>query len=270
MANVSGYYRRPGLNIDTYDLRSSPEPGSACDGDVEFFVQMARGIDGPVLELGSGTGRIAFPIAQAGVDVVGVDLSEAMIQAAEERRLTSNELVRDRVTFVPGDMATFDLGRTFPLVIVPFRAFQFMLTPEAQRACLERIRLHLRPDGMAVIDLFDPLLDKIATDGTTEPLLRHEVVHPQSGNRITVEVLRRRNDKLTQVIHETWRFTEIDKVGDIVRTEDEVLSLRWTYRYEMRYLLESCGFEIVREYSDYFRNDPAYGKEQVWVVRAAS
>jgi hypothetical protein len=53
----------------------------------------------------------------------------------------------------------------------------------------------------------------------------------------------------------------------VARHEEEMLSMRWTYRYEMRYLLELCGFDVQAEYSDFRRSPPAYGREHVWVAR---
>jgi len=49
--------------------------------------------------------------------------------------------------------------------------------------------------------------------------------------------------------------------------EFEELTLRWTYRHEMRYLLEICGLEPIAEYSDYAGSPPAYAGEQIWVAR---
>ena len=53
-----------------------------------------------------------------------------------------------------------------------------------------------------------------------------------------------------------------------MRTYDDVLRLRWIYRYEMRCLLELTGFMVRAEYSDFKRSPPRYGAEQVWVAVA--
>ena len=55
----------------------------------------------------------------------------------------------------------------------------------------------------------------------------------------------------------------------MVRQEEEILRLRWTYRYEMRHLLELAGFEVEAEFSDFRGSPPAYGREQVWLARKA-
>lgn len=146
-----------------------------------------------------------------------------------------------------------------------------LTTTEAQRACLERARAHLAPGGLLAIDIFDPLLDRMLP-GTLPEAWRNlgEVPHPKSGNRVRIEASDRTNDPVSQVFEETWRFTELGSGGAVLRQEEEVLRMRWTYRYEMRHLLELSGFEVEAEYSDYFKSPPAYGKEQIWVARKPS
>lgn len=177
--------------------------------------------------------------------------------------------MRERVRFVRGDMTDFSLGEALGLAIIPFRAFQALLTPAAQRSSLACIQRHLRAGGRLIIDIFDPRLDWALPD-RTEPGLpdRPSVKHPVSGNSVTVEVLTRANDPLSQTLRERWRFTETTSSGVVVRREEELLELRWTYRYEMRYLLELCGFVIEGEFSDFKESPPTYGLEQIWVAIA--
>ena len=89
----------------------------------------------------------------------------------------------------------------------------------------------------------------------------------RTDHTIRVDVLSRTNDPLNQVLRETWRFIETDRMGTVVRSEAEGLALRWTYRYEMHHLLELSGLDVVAEYSDFDGSPPAYGREQVWVAR---
>jgi SAM-dependent methyltransferase len=191
-----------------------------------------------------------------------------MLARAREKLALAAAPVQTRLRLVYGDMTNFDLGQQFQLVVIPFRAFQALLTPEAERSCLEAIRRHLAPGGRLVIDVFDPRLDLLLPGRIvrSEPLDRREVRHPRTGNIVRIDVLDRFTDTLNQVLEETWRFSEIDPTGATIREETESLRLRWLYRQEMRYLLELCGFEVEAEYSDFFRSPPAYGKEQVWVA----
>ena len=118
--------------------------------------------------------------------------------------------------------------------------------------------------------MFDPRLD-LCLPELTAPLSpdRGRVRHPVSGNEVRIDVLSRHNDPLAQMLEERWRFTETDSNGRVVRQEEEILRLRWTYRYEMRHLLELAGFEVEAEFSDVRGSPPAYGREQVWLARKA-
>lgn len=82
-----------------------------------------------------------------------------------------------------------------------------------------------------------------------------------------METLERINDPVTQTFKEQWRFTETDPSGALIRKEEHQLQMRWTFRYEMRHLVESCGLVEEAEYSDFQRSPPAYGKEQIWVLK---
>ena len=203
---------------------------------------------------------------EAGFDVVGLDLNQSMIDVAESQRASHPKPVSDQVRFVRGDMLNFDLGRRFSLIYITFRSFQAMVTPEDQKCCLENIWRHLEPGGRLVVDVFDPRLN-MCDPGYKEPGEARCVRNPASGHEVCIKTLERHNDPVNQRLTELWRFQELDAAGNTVREEYERLVLRWTYRYEMRYLLELCGFEVLAEYSDFQKSPPVYGMEQVWVAQ---
>lgn len=262
------FYSRSSLNVETYDvdreLRGTPHAG-----DIAFFERLAAESKGPVLELGCGTGRVAIALAEAGFAVTGLDLSPAMLAIARDHLTGADLSSGGSLSLIEGNMASFELGAQFELVIIAFRSFQLLLTPEEERACLASVFRHLRPGGRLVVDVFDPLLDLLVpgTFRTHDPFDVQLVVHPVSGNVVSIQVVERTNHTLAQQLEETWRFTERTPEGDLVRQEEEVLRMRWLYRYEMRYLLELSGFTLEAEYADYSGSAPAYGKEQVWVAR---
>ena len=262
----SDFYREPGLNVDIYPLRTSYLP--VVDGDAEFYTELARETGGPVLELGCGAGRLLAPLANAGFEITGLDMSPAMLAAAAVRIAKERGAVRRRIATVLGDMSDFRLETKFAFAFIAFRSFMMLTEQDAQRRCLERVRDHLLPGGLLAIDIFDPKLDRMVPDvedvGWTS---MGAIPHPTSLNLVSVEVAGRSNDVIRQVFEETWRFTERDREGNQLRREEEILRMRWTYRYEMRYLLELAGFEVLAEYSDYDKSPPDYGREQIWVAR---
>ncbi len=233
-------------------------------GDVAFYERLAGATGGPVLELGCGTGRVALPLAAAGLDVTGVDSAEAMLSIARSKRQAAPALVRDRLTLLNGDMTQLDLGRRFGCVIVPFRSFQQLLTADLQRKALHVIRRHLQPAGRLALHLYDPRLDVLIGDGGAGPVLAG--THPVTGRYYEADVLSCRLDHVAQVRHDLWRYTEHDRNGGVIASATRELAVRWTYRWELRYLLELCGFSVRTEHSDFFGAPPAYGKELIVVA----
>jgi len=272
MRDQARFYGRDGLNVETYDARAERNvAASTVAGDLGFYLALARETGGPVLELGAGTGRVAWPLAVDGHEVVALELSPAMLRAAEAKRAGHSEQACRRIRFVAGDMAGFDLGpERFALAVAAFRAWQCLLSPEAQRNSLDCVRRHLRPGGRLVVDLFDPRIEWCVAGVAGPPMTSRETVtHPVTGNDVRTAVLCRENDPFRQVLREVWRFTEVDGRESVLREEDELLELRWTYRHEMRYLLELAGFEVLAETSDFRGSPPRYGGEQVWLARRA-
>ena len=261
------FYEADSLSTEIYDaLAAANIPGSPVEGDVDFYSRLARETGGPVLEVGCGTGRVAAALASDGHEVVGIDLSAPMLRLASERRGSLPAAIAARLSFVQADMATLALDREFPLIVTPSRVFQFLLTTEAQRQALRALRGHLRTDGRLVLDLFDPLLDRV-TPNADFPPRGGDLIHPRTGNRVNWEVIAHNPDPARQLISEDWTAREIGPSGEVLRTDTERLTLRWSLRSEMRLLFELTGLEVVAEYGDFTGSPPAYGREQVWVLR---
>ena len=257
----STIYGKGSPGAEYYDPFHLPGKIPPCEGDVAFYLGMARRARGPVLELACGTGRVTIPIAKAGIDATGLDLAPAMLRIARSK---AGDLP---VRFVKGDMKRFNLRRKFALILIPFRSFQSLQTPADQRACLRCARRHLAPGGRLVINLFDPRLE-YCIDGPSAVMNRYrDAVDPSTGNVCRLVVRGRNNDALRQILTEKWRFTVRDKRGKLLRREDRVLSIRWTYHWEMVHLFELEGFQVERCYGDFHKGPARHGREQIWVVK---
>src|SRR5262245_48031980 len=110
-------------NYEQVQARYYDYTSTGLEGDLQFYVEEAQKAGSPALELGCGTGRILIPVAEAGVEIVGLDLSDDMLAIARRKVDALPEEVRGRIEIVRGDMRTFSLGRRFRLVIIPYRAF---------------------------------------------------------------------------------------------------------------------------------------------------
>jgi SAM-dependent methyltransferase len=262
MTDPNAYYAR-GLGVKMYDLFVG---GGLLAGDVEFYLDCAKRFGDPILEVGAGTGRILIPLAEAGYEIVGLDLSPTMLEIAAAK-LGEQPKAGERARLVEADMTNFDLGQRFALVLVPARSFQHVATPAGQRATLRCVRRHLLPGGHLILDLLDPNFELLfAADGTNPPA--REAHDPRSGHLIRRTVVARHTDPFQQTVQETLRFEEFDPAGNVVAREETSWSLRWSMRQEIAYLLELCDFEAVDLFSDFKRSPPDYGCEQLWIARA--
>jgi SAM-dependent methyltransferase len=115
---------------------------------VEFLAELAG--EGAALELGIGTGRIALPLAQRGVRVHGIDLSEAMVAKLREKPGA------EQIAVTIGDFATTRVDGTFSLAYLVFNTIGNLTTQDAQVACFENVSAHLEPGGCFVIELLVP------------------------------------------------------------------------------------------------------------------
>jgi SAM-dependent methyltransferase len=132
--------------------------------DVAYYVRLGRLSGGPVLEYGVGTGRVALPLARAGVEVTGVDLSEPMLSALGDKLRHEPPEVRRRVRLRHGDMRRVRLRRRYPLVIAPFNAVLHLYERTDVEQFLARVRSHLAPRGRLVFDFSLPSPDDLAAD----------------------------------------------------------------------------------------------------------
>jgi SAM-dependent methyltransferase len=247
-----------------YDYRAT-----GLEGDVPFYVEEAQRAGSPVLELGCGTGRILIPVAQAGVEVVGLDLSRPMLTIARKKIAALEAETQRRIEVVEGDMRRFSLGRRFKLAMIPYRAFLHLLTPEDERQALACIREHLTEDGRLVFNIFDPRLDIIAEHSSsfgTALKKVSEFIHPETGHRFVIWDTRQ-YDVEQQVIKQYFIHEALDADGRAIAKFYTPLTLRYVFRWEMQHLLELCGFQVEALYGDFGRGPFRYGGEQIWVAR---
>jgi len=143
---------------------------SDVEGTVDTIAALAGG--GPVLELGIGTGRLALPLAAAGVEVHGIDASPAMVD-----RLRSKP-GGDVIPVVVGDMAASlpSVERGFAVVFVAFNTLFNLTEAGAQERCLALVAQALKPDGVFVVEAFVPADDTVASGVDVRRIESDEVV----------------------------------------------------------------------------------------------
>lgn len=230
--------------------------------DIDFYLEYARTLGSPVLELACGTGRVTIPLARAGFEVVGVDLSASMLRVFERKLADVERPVRRRISVVQDDMADFSLRTRFPLIIIPFRGFQALTDNRDVRSCLLRVRDHLRPGGRFVFDVFhtNTKLDRswIGPEYT-------DWVHrdPASGRSIRRKGRHRDIDPDDQVIYPDVIYEIREPDGRERRLVDH-LSLKYWFQYQLEVQLITTGFRIDHVYGYYNRAPAGSGPELIF------
>jgi SAM-dependent methyltransferase len=221
--------------------------------DVVFFVEMARQAGGPVLEIGCGTGRVLIPTAQAGIEIVGLDLSSSMLSICREKLSHESEEVQSKVCLVEADMRRFDLGQDFQLVTTPFRPFQHLMEVEDQLACLASIHRHLNNHGRLVLDLYNPDLSRLIDDKPLNEWEEEPEFEMPDGRKVTRRIRMVSRDLHSQVneIELVHRVRYPDGRQDHVTQR---IRMRHFFRYEVEHLLARSGFRIEQLYADYDRS----------------
>jgi SAM-dependent methyltransferase len=128
---------------DVYDHMYGPD-----DEAVACLADLAGA--GPVLELGIGTGRLALPLAARGLEVHGIDASQAMIDKLRAKP------GGDDIPITIGDFADVDVDGSFPLVFIAFNTFFALSDVETQQRCFTNVTARLGPGGRFVIGAFVP------------------------------------------------------------------------------------------------------------------
>jgi SAM-dependent methyltransferase len=232
--------------------------------DVRFYTGLAVESGGPVLELGAGTGRVALAIAKAGIDVVGIEPMEPMLEQARERLARLPRAARDRVELRKGDVERLRLRRKFPLVIAPFNVWMHLYAREDIERGFATVRHHLETGGRFAFDVLLPDLVSLARD----PNKRYrggEVPHPRDGVRYRYSEYFG-YDPVGQIETVMMDFEHPEKDAKSFCTP---LTQRQFFPAELEALLHYNGFDVESHAGD-FDGEPitAASESQVVIARA--
>jgi len=239
------------------------ETAASSRANQAFYVDAYLAVDGPVVELGVGDGRIAVQAARQDRDIIGVDLSEAML--AHCRRRAEDAGVLDRVTLIHADFRNFQLTAPASLIALPYHSLGHLLTLDDKRAALAHIYSQLRPGGRFIFDDF--LMTPALIDHMRRVQLRAQYRSP-TGVDTLLWVTSLVNDTSHVINVVTWE-DEVDAEGVLTRRQYRRLTLSWLEPAQARSLLIETGFEVEACFGDFartpFSHDTAH--EQVWIAR---
>jgi len=211
--------------------------------DIDLYVGEAIASGGPVVELAVGTGRIAVPIAEAGVPVIGVDQSAGMLAVARE--FAEERGVSDRVDLRLGDLRMPPVSERVPLVICPFRTLLHMTDSVDKRKALEAAHSVLASAGRFVFDVFAPSREDIEeTDGRwleREPGIFERADWDEEARRLTLSV----------------------RSGDTAAA----MTLHWLDLDEWLAVIDQAGFDVEQLYGWFDRRPFEGGEDMIFVCK---
>jgi len=232
--------------VTLYDrIASIYDPWSrSVTEDVDFYVEQALASGGQVVELAVGTGRIAVPIAQAGVTVIGVDSSPEMLGVA--RAAAESAGVTELLDLRLGDLRDPPVPERVPLVICPFRSLLHMETEAEKLRALRAARSLLEAGGSFVFDVFSPSREDIEeTDGRwleREPGIFERADWDEGTRTLSLSI----------------------RSGDVLTT----FGLHWLSAPEWLHVLDEADFDVHALYG-WFDLRPYNGEEDmIFVCRA--
>src|SRR5882672_21378 len=219
--------------------------------DLPFYLEEAKRTRGPVLELACGTGRLTIPIAQCGVEIVGLDQSASMLAYA--RTKASDAAVGGNIAWVETDCRKFELGRKFALIFMPFNSMQHLHDHASLTALFGNVRNHLEDGGRFVFDVFNPIIAILNRD-LNQRYMERQYEDPDRRGTITLEQTAVYDDA-AQINRITWYFSRPEEKDFRV----EQLHLRCFFPQELDLLVHANGFAIEEKFSNFERQPFAGG-----------
>jgi len=226
-----------------YDVDLVEDPG-----DLDLYLALAARVEGAVLELAAGTGRLAVPLAAAGHDVTAVDLDPAML--ARLRRHAAGVAVRGRLEIVDADILDLELtgAGAYGLAFIALNSLFLLATRDGQRQAFRTIASHLAPGGIAAVDVWLPDADDLARfDGRM--ILEYVRIDPETGRQVT-KVAAAQHDASSGIVNLTSIFEE-GRAGEATARWIRRDVLRLVSADELKDFATSAGLEVETVAGDY-------------------
>lgn len=257
-------------NYDLYvDGATKNIKGFDTEACICFHADLAEGYGkSGILDIGCGTGLIMLPLLDQGYEVTGVDISKAMIDIVAQKLAEQGPQIKEKSKTICAGMQDFEAGRKYSLAMIPRTGFMHILDKETQRQALMNIHKHLEEGGILTFNTFYPNHEILANQiksSENDFSLRMTYVN-KAGNKEKIYNAGR-YDPETQISYANWLFEELDDNEKMISTRERPLKLRFTYKAEMEYLLELCGFKVVQLFGSYDKAEAKYPGWIIWVAQ---
>ncbi|MBS3781597.1 MAG: class I SAM-dependent methyltransferase [Candidatus Thermoplasmatota archaeon] len=216
--------------------------------DIEFYQKCIEQYGDPTLELACGTGRLTIQLAEEGVDIIGLDLSESMLKRARKKAVKKGV----DIDLIEGDMRDFSLDRTFNTILLPFNSILRLTELEEYESLFSNIHKHLSQEGRFIFEIFNPdleiLIDALEETSDEEAeVIEYDDPYGNGKVRVTEKT---DYDPTTHILHMDWYY--------YINGELEVVknwNLRILFPKEIDAMLKYNGFELEKKYGSFDRSE---------------
>lgn len=213
----------------------------ALISDAHFYLKEFANVQGSILELACGTGRITLQLAHQKKNITGLDLSVSMLEEARRKTKSLNM----NVHFHHADMTNFDLGKKFDVIFVAYNSVHHIQTSEKFESFLASVKKHLNSNGRLYFDIFNPSLAML-TRASDQRYEMDDYIDPVSGDHVFVTE-NNKYDPATQINHVTYYYSKEGHPDFHIHP----LDMRCYFPQEIDTYLRLGGFKIINKYGGF-------------------
>lgn len=218
--------------------------------DFDFYKWAPKVFGDPILEVGSGTGRVLIPTAEAGFEITGIDPNASRVNICIDE--IARHGLSEKAQAIVASILDFETDRRFCLVTMPFRSFQHILTPQEQEIALRNIFTLLEPGGHCIIDIFNPNIQFLANSKLGEEISDGVPLTRPDGKTVELRsrVVKRDYTRQIQLCEEIYVLRGRDGVEQRIVLP---FTTRYTFKFEIEYLSRLVGFQVIETFGDFAR-----------------
>jgi SAM-dependent methyltransferase len=208
--------------------------------DLKFYQKwLPKNKDARILELCCGTGRLTLPIAKAGYNISGVDITYSMLEQAKVKALE----IGLEVDFIQADIRTLDLPEKYDLIFIPFNSIHHLYQNEDLFQALNVVKNHLKENGLFLLDCYNPNIQYIVEAEKNQKEIAQYIT--KDGRKVLIKQKMQYENK-SQINRIEWHYyinNEFDSIQN--------LDMRLYFPQELDSYLEQNGFTIIHKFGNF-------------------
>ncbi|MFL2664946.1 MAG: class I SAM-dependent DNA methyltransferase [Dehalococcoidia bacterium] len=211
-----------------------------------FYTAISKKVEGKILEIGVGTGRIAIRLAEIGKIVIGIDSSQEMIEKAKEKISAKN--LSEKITLIISNMLSFNLNEKFDLIIIPANTLLLCNDEAEQTRVLINCQKHLTKNGKLIFNVYYP--DNEMINENNKEAFMFNTIDINDGGRY---ILYSKNDfNINKQTNNSTQFIEkISIDGNVLFRKELKVKTRYLYPEDIIKLCENSNLSVKKISRDF-------------------